>query len=109
MGTAFGPEGMVILHMLSTIAPLTPVFNLDTGYQFPETLAMQQRVWERYGIQVTFERAALTTEQFESCARWPRLPKRSYGMLFSTEDRCPATGYRGQVRLDQRDSTGSKS
>ena len=47
MGTAFGPEGMVILHMLSSIAPVTPVFNLDTGYQFPETLAMQQRVRER--------------------------------------------------------------
>ena len=71
MGTAFGPEGMVILHMLSSIAPVTPVFNLDTGYQFPETLAMQQRVRERYGIQVTFERSQLTTEQFESAHGGP--------------------------------------
>src|SRR5262245_32840630 len=27
MATAFGPEGMVILHMLAEIAPDTPVFN----------------------------------------------------------------------------------
>src|SRR5262245_25931943 len=34
MATAFGPEGMVLVHMLAEIAPDTPIFNLDTGYQF---------------------------------------------------------------------------
>src|SRR5262245_25265490 len=38
MATAFGPEGCVILAMLAKIAPETYVFNLDTGYQFQETL-----------------------------------------------------------------------
>src|SRR5262245_49058111 len=33
MATAFGPEGMVLIHMLAEIAPGTPIFNLDTGYQ----------------------------------------------------------------------------
>src|SRR5688572_6297970 len=47
MATAFGPEGMVILHMLAKIAPDTPVFNLDTGYQFKETLELRDRVSER--------------------------------------------------------------
>src|SRR5690606_34273835 len=30
MATAFGPEGMVLIHMLAEIAPDTPIFNLDT-------------------------------------------------------------------------------
>src|SRR5262245_31519545 len=38
MATAFGPEGCVIISMLAQVAPDTHVFNLDTGYQFQETL-----------------------------------------------------------------------
>jgi phosphoadenosine phosphosulfate reductase len=65
MATAFGPEGMVILHMLAEIAPETPVFNLDTGYQFPETLALRDRVKQRYGIEVELKKPELTVEDYE--------------------------------------------
>jgi phosphoadenosine phosphosulfate reductase len=65
MATAFGPEGMVILHMLSEVAPSTPVFNLDTGYQFKETIELRDRVAERYGIEVELKRPATTVEEFE--------------------------------------------
>jgi phosphoadenosine phosphosulfate reductase len=65
MATAFGPEGMVILHMLSEFAPETPVFNLDTGYQFAETLELRERVKQRYGMEVEFKRAATTVAEYE--------------------------------------------
>lgn len=65
MATAFGPEGMVILHMFAEIAPDTPIFNLDTGYQFPETLELRERVKQRYGIEVEFKRPELSVEEFE--------------------------------------------
>lgn len=65
MATAFGPEGCVILSMLAEIEPRVYVFNLDTGYQFPETLQMCDRIAERFGIQVHLERAELTVEQYE--------------------------------------------
>ena len=55
MATAFGPEGMILIHMLAEIAPDTPIFNLDTGYQFPETLELRERVVQRYGIEVRDE------------------------------------------------------
>ena len=42
MGTAFGPEGCCLIHMLAAIDPGVRVFNLETGYQFLETLAMQR-------------------------------------------------------------------
>jgi len=66
MATAFGPEGMTIIHMLSEIAPETPIFNLDTGYQFAETLELRERVKARYGIEVALIKPELTVEQYES-------------------------------------------
>jgi len=46
MATAFGPEGLVILEMPSRIDSKCHVFNLDTGYQFPETLRLRDQVAE---------------------------------------------------------------
>jgi phosphoadenosine phosphosulfate reductase len=66
MATAFGPEGCVILHMLAEIEPRVYVFNLDTGYQFQETLELRERIAKRYGIEVDFKRAATTAEQYEA-------------------------------------------
>lgn len=65
MATAFGPEGMTIIHMLAEIAPETPIFNLETGYQFDETLALREKVKERYGIEVEYKYPELTVEQYE--------------------------------------------
>ena len=52
MATAFGAEGCCILHWLAAIEPRTTVINLETGYQFPETLALRERIKEKYGIEV---------------------------------------------------------
>ena len=66
MATAFGPEGMVLIHFLAEIDPSTPIFNLETGYQFPETLELRDRVKERYGIDVELKRPALTVKEYEA-------------------------------------------
>ncbi|RMF37951.1 MAG: phosphoadenylyl-sulfate reductase [Planctomycetota bacterium] len=65
MATAFGPEGMTLIHMLAEIAPDTPIFNLDTGYQFPETLELREEVKRRYGIEVELKRPELSVEEYE--------------------------------------------
>lgn len=66
MATAFGPEGCLILHLLSEIDPRVRVFNLDTGYQFPETLALRDRIAERYGIEVELVRPSTTVAEYEA-------------------------------------------
>ena len=66
MATAFGPEGCVILYWLSKIEPRTRVFNLDTGYQFKETLELRDRIATTYGIEVELMRPELTVEQYEA-------------------------------------------
>ena len=65
MATAFGPEGCLIIHWLAAIAPGTFVFNLDTGYQFPETLALRDQIATRYGIEVSLERPETTVDDYE--------------------------------------------
>jgi phosphoadenosine phosphosulfate reductase len=65
MATAFGPEGCVIIHFLAQVEPRTPVFNLDTGYQFEETLALRERILKRYGMAVEFKRAATSVAEYE--------------------------------------------
>lgn len=66
MATAFGPEGCAILHMLAEIEPRVHVFNLDTGYQFRETLELRDRIAARYGIQVELKQPELTVAAYEA-------------------------------------------
>ena len=66
MGTAFGPEGCVILSMLAKIAPETYVFNLDTGYQFQQTLDLRERIADKYGIKVDMLQPELTVVEYEA-------------------------------------------
>jgi phosphoadenosine phosphosulfate reductase len=66
MATAFGPEGCVILAMLAKIAPETYVFNLDTGYQFQETLELRDRIAEKYGLEVDLLKPELGVEEYEA-------------------------------------------
>jgi len=66
MATAFGPEGCVILAMLAKIAPETYVFNLETGYQFQETLDLRDRIADKYGIEVDLLAPDLSVAEYEA-------------------------------------------
>lgn len=74
MATAFGPEGCVILHLLAGIEPRVRVFNLDTGYQFAETLQLRDRIAQRYGIEVELVRPALSVPEYEAAHGGPVYP-----------------------------------
>jgi phosphoadenosine phosphosulfate reductase len=80
MATAFGPEGCAILHMLAEIDPSVRVFNLDTGYQFAETLELRERIAARYGIEVELVRARESVAEYEES---------NGGPIYGTDpDRC---------------------
>ncbi len=66
MATAFGAEGCCILHMLAEIQPAVTVINLDTGYQFAETLELRETIKARYGIEVVYIRPELTVPEYEA-------------------------------------------
>src|SRR2546423_7568307 len=65
MATAFGAEGCCLIHMLAEIEPNVRLINLETGYQFPETLALRERIRERYGIAVEYIYPDTTVAEYE--------------------------------------------
>src|SRR5262245_64930968 len=71
MATAFGAEGCLLIDMLSRIEPAVRVFNLDTGYQFPKTLALRDRIAEKYGIEVELIRPETTVADYEAAYGGP--------------------------------------
>ncbi len=66
MATAFGPEGCVILSILSRVAPATYVFNLETGYQFQQTLDLRDQIAEKYGVKVDMLKPELSVPEYEA-------------------------------------------
>jgi len=49
--SSFGAESAVILHLVSRIAPATPVIFLDTGKLFGQTAAYRQQLTDWLGLQ----------------------------------------------------------
>src|ERR1700677_1547252 len=80
MATAFGAEGCVLIHLLAEIDPKVRVFNLDTGYQFPETLALRDQIEDRYGIDVELIQPDTTVVEYEKQHGGP--------MYVSNSDQC---------------------
>src|SRR2546430_9254642 len=66
MATAFGAEGCCLIHMLADIERSVRIFNLDTGYQFPDTLALREQIKERYGIEVEMVQPELSVAEYEA-------------------------------------------
>lgn len=64
--SSFGADSVVLLHMVSEIAPQTPVLFIDTLMLFPETLAYQRTIAERLDLRdlrvIGPDRAAVFTE-----------------------------------------------
>ena len=56
MATAFGAEGCALLDMLAKLRDETgifpDVFNLDTQYQFGQTLSLKKQIERKYDIQI---------------------------------------------------------
>jgi phosphoadenosine phosphosulfate reductase len=71
MATGLGPEGCLIISMLASIEPRVYVFNLDTGYQFPETLELRDRIADKYGIVVDLQQPAVSVEEYEAAHGGP--------------------------------------
>lgn len=70
MATAFGAEGCVIIQMLAQLRDETGIapdlFNLETGYQFPETLALREQLIEKYGLPIRFVSSKETVAEMEA-------------------------------------------
>ncbi|HLF25044.1 MAG TPA: phosphoadenylyl-sulfate reductase [Anaerolineae bacterium] len=79
MATGFGPEGVVLLHQLSQLAPETTIFYLDTDLFFPETVALRDELEARFGMSFTRVQCGLSLEaqaEAHGSELWARDPDR---------------------------------
>ncbi len=108
MATAFGAEGCCILHMLAEIEPDVRIFNLDTGYQFKETLELRERIKERYGIEVEMVQPELTVPEYEAEHGGPLYPIRPDQCCFDRKVlplRRALVGFEAWISSIRRDQT----
>src|SRR6266850_2103666 len=108
MATAFGAEGCCLIHILAEIEPRVRIFNLDTGYQFPETLELRERIRQRYGIAVEFVGAETTVEQYEAVHGGPLYNRRPDQCCFDRKVvplRRAVMGYEAWISAIRRDQT----
>src|SRR5262249_31783352 len=101
-------EGCCLIHMLWEIEPRVRIFNLDTGYQFPETLRLRDQIAERYGIVVELVGAETTTEQYEALHGGPlynRRPDQCCGDRKIVPLLRAIKGYEAWVSAIRRDQT----
>jgi phosphoadenosine phosphosulfate reductase len=71
LSSSFGAQAAVMLHLVVTQAPQTPVVVVDTGYLFPETYRFIDSLQQRLGLRLEVARAELSAAWQE--ARFGRL------------------------------------
>jgi phosphoadenosine phosphosulfate reductase len=122
MATGFGPEGIVIMHILHEVSPTTTVFYLDTDLFFPETYALRDKLEERFGKK--FERIStglrldqqseqygpeLWTREPNHCCRLRKVePLRAYlhtKLAWITAIRRDQTAHRANAQAIEWDAT----
>lgn len=62
--SSFGSTSAVLLHMISKVKPGFPVYFVDTGFHFKETLAYRKLLTERFGLRLLDARAEERKHRF---------------------------------------------
>ncbi len=75
IGTSFQGAGLVMMHIAKRNNLPFPVFTLDTGLLFPETVELKKRLEDFFGFQIESLVPDLTVEQ-QNEAQGPELWKR---------------------------------
>lgn len=109
--TSFQPTGIVTLHMLSEIAPRTPVLTLDTGLLFPETYAVMDELEQRLNLNLIRVRPAQTVAQqaaTEGANLWEREPDRCCNLRKTVPLANALAGYDAWITGLRRDQSSGR-
>ena len=63
VGTSFQGAGLVMMHLAKQAGIQFPVFTLDTGLLFPETLELKKRLEDFYGFKIESLEPDLTVQE----------------------------------------------
>lgn len=111
--TSFQPTGIVTLHMLSEVAPDTPVLTLDTGLLFPETYSLIDEVEAKLKLNLLRVRPEHSVEQqndLYGTELWARQPDFCCGIRKTAPLDKALFGYESWITGLRRDqSSGRKA
>jgi phosphoadenosine phosphosulfate reductase len=64
ISSAFGPEGLVVIDIaMRKVTPRLPIFTIDTGFFFKETVELIRQIEQEYGVAIEWLHPELTPEQ----------------------------------------------
>lgn len=91
IGTSFQGAGLVMMHLAKQNGIQFPVFTLDTGLLFKETLELKKRLEDFFGFQIESLVPDLTVEQ-QAEAQGPELWKREPDLCCTMRKVLPLQG-----------------
>jgi phosphoadenosine phosphosulfate reductase len=112
LATGFGPEGIVLMHLASQVAPATTVFYLDTGLLFAETHQLRVELSERLGLTFTRVASQLSlARQQAACGPelWRRNPDLCCRLRKVEPLRCFLASQRAWISGIRRDQTRQRA
>lgn len=107
-----GAAGMILLDMVSKVAPDAQIVYVDTGLLFPETYALIDNVQKRYGITLRAAKSPLSLDEQaaqEGAALWERAPDRCCNIRKVKPLAAALEGYDAWIAGIRRDSGGSRA
>ena len=112
MATAFGAEGCCLVAMLAELGRPVRIFNLDTDYQFEETLDTRRRLIEKYGVAIEQVHARQSKAEIEA-AHGPDLWKRDTDLCCRIRKVEPlretVKGFDASISAIRRDQTADRA
>ena len=112
MSTGFGPEGIVIMHVLQQVAPEITVFYLDTDLFFPETYALRDKLEQHFGMKFLRLSASLSLDQQNEQygpELWSREPDRCCRLRKVEPLRAYLKTKQAWITAIRRDQTGKRA
>jgi phosphoadenosine phosphosulfate reductase len=96
IGTSYQGAGLVMIHLAKQAGIQFPVFTLDTGLLFKETLELKKRLEDFFGLQIESLVPDLTVEQ-QAEAQGPELWKRDPDLCCTMRKVMPLQGKLGEL------------
>jgi phosphoadenosine phosphosulfate reductase len=112
LATGFGPEGVVLMHLVAQVSREISVFYLDTGLLFDETYALRDALAARLGLRFTRIAPALSLDD-QARAHGPRLwardPDRCCALRKVAPLRAFLQGQRAWITAIRREQTPQRA
>jgi len=112
VASGFGVEGMALIDIASRVNSNLRVFTIDTGFLFPETYQLIERVEKRYGISVERVRSTLTPEdqsEIYGPALWSANPDQCCALRKVEPLKEKLAGVRAWITAIRRDQTSHRA